>query len=178
MLYQPFWCEENIWHLAGDPQVGPGERWVALLTGVAGHFPCWGQRAAATPDAPVLWDYHVILLVHQIGWHVWDLDACRGCPLPATTWLATTFPEPERIHAAFQPRCLMVPASTYRSQLTSDRAHMRHGQGTSKGEWQQPPPPWPLLPPPLQPADGTTLATYIQRARCGLTYDELRARLS
>lgn len=170
MLYQPFWCEENIWHLTADPQVGAGERWVALLTGISGHLACWGQRAAATAEAPVLWDYHVVLMVQDTTWQVWDLDARRGCPLPAITWLATTFPEPGRIRPAFRPRCLFLPAASYHSQLTSDRAHMRDGHG----QWQQPPPPWPAP----RAADGTTLATYIERARHGLTYDELKVRLS
>ncbi len=170
MLYQPFWCEENIWHLTTDPEVGPGARWVAILTGISGHFACWGQRAASPAEAPVLWDYHVVLMVQDRTWQVWDFDTLPGCPLPAVTWLKTSFPQPERIRQAYQPRCLLIPAALYHEQLLSDRSHMR----TASGGWQHPPPPWPAP----QATPGTSLATYIERAREGLTYAEIAARLS
>lgn len=170
MDYQAFWCEENIWRLCADAVVGPGERVVLMLTGTAGHVACWGQRAATSDDAPVLWDYHVVLAVRHEGWSVWDLDCRLGYPLPASAWLATIFPCPDTVRPVFQPRCLLIPANEYRDQLRSDRSHMR----TASGGWQQPPPPWPAP----HRADGTTLATYVERARRGLTFVDLCARLS
>jgi len=170
MDYQPFWCEENIWRLTSDACVGPGERFVLLLTGSSGHVACWGQRAASSPEAPVLWDYHVVLVVCQDTWTVWDLDCRAGYPLPALTWLGATFPCPETVRPVFHPRCLLIPADEYRTQFTSDRAHMRNIDGS----WQQPPPPWPV---PHQ-ANGTTLATYVTRARDGLNLAALYERLS
>jgi len=170
MDYQPFWCEENIWRLTTDACVGVGERWVLFLTGSSGHVACWGQCAASSADAPVLWDYHVVLVVRQETWAVWDLDCRQGCPLPAATWFAATFPCPDSVRPVFQPRCLLISADEYRTQFTSDRTHMRNPDGG----WQQPPPPWPAP----QQAHGTTLATYVTRARRGLTLAELTTRLN
>jgi hypothetical protein len=90
--YQPFWCEENIWHLAGAPQVGSGKRLVLILTGSNRHVACWSQRATP-PDEAVLWDYHVVLAVRSATECViWDLDTRLGYPVPAAIWLGATIP--------------------------------------------------------------------------------------
>ena len=170
MDYQAFWCEENIWRLTTDPEVTPGERWVVLLTGTSGHVACWGQRASGAPEAPVLWDYHVVLAVRHTTWDIWDLDCRLGCPVPAMAWLAATFPNSDTVRPALRPRFLLIPADEFRMQFTSDRAHMR----TADGGWQQPPPPWSA---PCA-SHGTTLAMYVERARRGLYLHDLTTRFS
>lgn len=162
MRHQPFWCEENIWHLADDPAVGPGERWVVVLTGASGHVACWNQRAA-DPGEPVLWDYHVVLAVRSgDGMRIWDLDTRLDCPSPAAAWIAGTFPEPLHVRPAFRPRLQWSPADEFRRAFTSDRSHMR----TADGGWQQPPPPWPAI-----VGGDTSLADYVGRARRGSSLD-------
>lgn len=171
--YQPFWCEENAWHLAADPCVastgGAGERRVLILSGSSGTVACWAQRAAE-PGEVVLWDYHVVLAVRAAdGWLVWDQDTRLGCPLPVEVWLTGTFPVPEQVPAKFSPRFLAISAADYRRDLRSDRSHMR----TASGGWQHPPPPWPLI------AGGSvTLAEYVARARRGIGLEELRRQLT
>jgi len=164
-MYQPFWCEENIWQLTLDPTLGSGERHVVLISGITGHVACWQQRAAAVGE-PVLWDYHVVLAVRQDGWTIWDLDTRLACPLAAMTWLDHTFPCLVGLPPVFSPRFLVVPAAGYRRDLFSDRQHMR----TATGDWQHPPPPWPA------PCTGSvTLADYLRQTRNGLTMSELNA---
>jgi hypothetical protein len=50
--HQPFWCEENIWHLAQDPAVAGGERLVLVITGAGGGVACWHQKAGRAPVDP------------------------------------------------------------------------------------------------------------------------------
>lgn len=169
-LYQPFWCEENIWQLTIDPLVGAGERQVLLITGASGHVECWNQRVAGPPGAMMQWDYHVALAVRGTDlWQLWDLDTHLGCPVPAQQWLSGTFPCPERVATRLQPRFLLIPADEWRNGLRSDRQHMR----TASGAWSQPPPPWPM-----PQGNGATLADYLGRARTGMDLIALRQRLS
>lgn len=167
ILHQPFWCEENIWQLAAHPAPGPGERRVLVLTGAAAEVACWEQRAAR-PGRPLLWDYHVVLAAHDGGWRIWDLDTRLGAPLPAADWLRGTFPAPERVRAAYQPRFAVFAAQAWRDGFGSDRAHMRRADGG----WQRPPPPWP---PPSGQA--ITLAGALAQARAGLDLAALAASL-
>ena len=169
-LYQPHWCEENIWHLAADPRVGAGERYVLLLTGTSGEFACWNQRAAGPPGRCVLWDYHVVLAVHRRSWEILDLDTHLPCPTSAADWLDGTFPfDNKHLMPGIRVRALMIPAAEWRRDLWTDRGHMR----TASGGWQKPPPPWD---PPQ--GSGVTLARYLDEARGALTLLELRSRLS
>ena len=166
--YAPFWCEENIWHLAADPRVGEGAREVVLLTGVSGLVACWQQRAARVPGAPVVWDYHVVLAVAAPGgWQVWDLDCMGGYPLAADAWLAATFPASQQVKLEFQPRFLVMPAADWRRDFHSNRDHMRNAQGG----WRHPLPNWPLI-----LGAGPGLGAWVAAARDELTLAGLRMR--
>lgn len=138
--YAPFWCEENVWHLAGDDRLGPGERAVLVITGAQDLVACWNQRVAR-PGEPILWDYHVVLLQRSATWQVWDLDTRLGCPVSAADWLAGTFPFQSHVPPRFHPRFAWFPAEDWRRRFTSDRSHMR----TASGGWQHPPPLWPSI---------------------------------
>jgi hypothetical protein len=166
-LHQPFWCEENVWHLAADPCAGAGERRVLIVSGTSGHVACWQQRAAA-PGEPVLWDYHVVMAsAGADGWLLWDADSRLGFPLGLAAWLDGTFPAGAGVPEAFRPRFLVVAAGDYRRDLWSDRSHMRRADGG----WQRPPPEWPA---PL--AGRIPLGEYLRRARSGEDLDALRRR--
>ncbi len=138
-LHQPFYCEENIWHLAQDPRCGPGRRLVLVLGGTSGRFAMWRQRAAPAPGEPVTWDYHVVLLVYDGGWQAWDLDSDMGTPLALKSWLSASFPHQDRVRPGFHPRFRMLPAEEYVATLRTDRSHMRDDDGG----WLHPPPSWP-----------------------------------
>lgn len=137
--YQPFYCEENIWLLAQDPRCGPGERLVALITGTQGHVAMWHQRPAVAAGEPLLWDYHVVLLVAGTAcWQVWDFECDLGMPVGAARWLTSCFPFQDRVPSRYQPRFRVLPAGQYIATLRSDRSHMRRDDGT----YAKPPPSW------------------------------------
>jgi protein N-terminal glutamine amidohydrolase len=137
--YQPFYCEENIWLLAQDPRCGDGERLVALITGAEGHVAMWHQKPADGPSEPLLWDYHVVLLVRSnTTWHVWDFECDLGMPMAAESWITACFPHQDRVPLRCRPRFRVMSAAEYVATLRSDRSHMREDDGT----YAKPPPPW------------------------------------
>lgn len=152
----PFYCEENVWQLALE--LGPSGYLVALISNAARQVPVWAQRAAAAPDQPVLWDYHVLLLRPGAHAQVLDLDSTLAFPSPLDRYLETAFagcaswPEPLR------PRVRLLEATAYCARLWSDRSHMRD----ARGAWLQPPPPWS---PPLPAGEGWPLLQLLDLSR-------------
>lgn len=104
----------------------------------------WGQRAAWRD--PVLWDYHVTVLLPRRRL-VLDLDDRRQVAWPLRAWLAHAFraADPE-----LSPRFRLVPAAALRRTFSSDRSHMLGADGRPL----QPFPPWPA---PFDPGLGMTL---------------------
>jgi protein N-terminal glutamine amidohydrolase len=139
--YWPFYCEENIWHLVTDPRVMGEPRWVVFVSNEVRRVAMWNQRAARSPDEPVVWDYHVVLLTRvENGWRVWDLDSVLGLDVSLEAWLRGSFRlavTPRELKPTF--RC--IEANLFRRELASDRRHMRHPDGTLAA----PEPPWPCI---------------------------------
>jgi hypothetical protein len=138
----PFYCEENIWHLA-EPRVSGGlDGSVALVTNPDGLCAMWNQRAA-DPGEPVAWDYHVLLITPrgEGAWEVWDLDSRLGVPVEFERYAAASFAPPGALPRRFEPRFRVLGASEYVSGFSSDRSHMR----TRAGRYRKPPPPWPPI---------------------------------
>lgn len=138
--YCPYYCEENAWHLCADPALGDGVREVAVISNPAQRVAVWCQKASPTSGrTPVVWDYHVIVAVAgPSGVRVWDLDSTLGLDLDAPTYLDATFrPVLPEFRASFR----VMPASTYRAVLATDRRHMRD----DGGRFRSSPPPWPKI---------------------------------
>jgi protein N-terminal glutamine amidohydrolase len=136
--YQPFYCEENVFHLAAEPSLARRPREVVFISNAARSCPVWHQRAAPRDGWPILWDYHVVLLV-ATPWEVWDLDTTLGMPAPAQHYLRESFRA--GVPDELAPRFRVVDAGAFVSTFASDRSHMR-GAG---GHYKEPPPPWPPL---------------------------------
>lgn len=142
--YTPFYCEENIWHLAQSSVFGAeDELHVVFISNEWGRCPLWNQRASLIYGEPVVWDYHVVLLrTTPTGHHeMWDMDTLRGYPLKVAQWWAATFPHFEQVLPEFLPCFRVIAAEEYVAQLCSDRSHMLDEQG----EWRAPPPSWPKI---------------------------------
>jgi hypothetical protein len=141
----PYYCEENIWWLAGDSRLAGQEPHVIFISNPARSVALWHQRAAPSPDQPVIWDYHVILLARagsptSSDWLAWDLDSKLSAPTPVGEYLRRTFMGGHLVSEPFRPSFRLLPATLYRREFHSDRSHMRSGEG-----WSQPPPPWPPI---------------------------------
>ena len=116
-LYQPCYCEENIWQLARARQGAAGvvHQSVVLVTNPTRTVACWHQRASRAPDAPVVWDYHVVLVERDENGatSIHDLDSTVGTPLPAATWLGTTFPYGADVRKELRPGFRIVAAGVF-----------------------------------------------------------------
>lgn len=135
------YCEENIWHLAQDPAFADCERVVAIISNAEAACLFWDQRMCETSDYPVWWDYHVILFVKEDEWRVYDLDTALAFPVAASTYLRQTFRFQSRMPEVIRPRFLLFDGDAYVRSFSSDRSHMRDGDGT----WYAPPPDWPPI---------------------------------
>lgn len=114
---------------------------VVIVSGEGRYRRFWFQKNALSQEAPVYWDYHVILLSYEDGWWIWDLDTSLGLPVLADTYFHKTFLQ-KNIDVAHSDVILrLVNAEEYIRKLSSDRAHMR----LPSGEWIAPPPAWPMI---------------------------------
>lgn len=151
--YAPYWCEENVWHLCQETAALPAaqdRRWALFITNPHKTVAMWGQRAAAGRD-PTVWDYHVVLVASVAGrLEVWDLDTIWGAPVAAKRYLEQSF---RAVSNEYLPLFRIVPANAYAAHFSSDRSHMRHGDG-----YRVPPPPWPAI---HRPEAGMNLMRFL-----------------
>lgn len=133
LAYAAFYCEENVWHLAGDDRLGRPAHAV-LVTNATRTCALWRQRAGH----PVVWDYHALLVAGPPGAALaCDPDTTLGFPLPLAAWIDGTFPFGDAVTPALRPRFRVVEAGEFRRFFASDRSHMRGSP--------HPPPPWPPI---------------------------------
>jgi hypothetical protein len=148
-----------------------------LLTNEARRCAVWAQNIAPGPTDPVLWDYHVILIVAgPEGSFVYDLDARLPVPTDFPLYVEAALAPSRTVPPAYRPRFRVIDAELYRSAFSSDRSHMKNADGSFK----EPPPPWPEI----GSADprAFTLAQALDLGRPApgvvLTLDELVARFA
>ena len=147
MRYAPYFCEENVWHLARERDAeGRPDVHAVFITNRRRHLRMWQQRAGD----PVGWDYHAVLLD---GGQIVDLDTVieGGPSLPVRVWLDGSFrPVPD----AIAPQFRVVEAVELFRTFASNRSHMRDATGAPL----QPFPEWP----PIRCSLGDhTLARYL-----------------
>jgi hypothetical protein len=146
--HQPFFCEENAWHLVTGASL-PQPRCAVFIFGARGHVAMWGQRAAVVD--PIFWDYHVVALLPGRGTIV-DLDDRDAVGWDIDAWLARAFRP--LADAALAPRFRGVDEGALRRTFSTDRSHMLDERGAA----QRPFPPWPA---PWDPALGMTLPRFL-----------------
>lgn len=147
-LYQPFFCEENVWQLLRSGAV-PEPVAAVFVSNAAKAVAMWGQRAAA--QDPIVWDYHVVALATEQQLVV-DLDDRDRVNWPLERWLAHAFRP--AVSNNLQPRFRLVPGPEFLATFSSDRSHMRDATGRPR----QPFPSWPA---PWQPARGMNLPRFL-----------------
>jgi hypothetical protein len=139
--YTPYYCEENIWHLVQVPKFDNFFRKVVFISNERRACPLWGQNASNSPDNPVWWDYHVIMLCYNNLWNVWDLDTILGLPVHAKEYILKTFQGLKALPTEYKPLFRVIDAEQFIKTFSSDRSHMLD----SSGGWITSPPPWPSI---------------------------------
>lgn len=139
-LYQSCYCEENIWHLCQRPEFLNSD--VIIMASRGGFFPILHQRGAETPQTPLLWDYHVVLLWRdERGDHyVLDFDTSMSFCTPAEWYFRQALLDERLLVPEFIPLFRVMPAGEYAASLLSDRRHMK-----TKDGWLAEPPKWPPI---------------------------------
>ncbi len=140
LRYQPYYCEENVWWLAGDPGFAACERQVVFISN-AKRCCRFGAQRAAPPGHSLFWDYHVVLAVRAQAWQVWDQDSRLGMPVAAPDYLLQSFAAGLADPPGYQARFRVLDAEPFRRDFASDRSHMR----AADGSWLHPPPAWDAL---------------------------------
>lgn len=137
-LYQPYYCEENIWQLCRHEQFKNSH--IVFIASKGEVFPMLNQRVAAHPLKTVFWDYHVVLLARDEKNQILDFDTCLPFCTDVADYFSYSFMNNALLSADEQPWFRLVPAGEYTAMFSSDRSHMKTASG-----WQAPPPPWPLI---------------------------------
>jgi len=146
------YCEENVWHLCGDCVADRTPAFAVFISNADRAVAIWQQRAARSAGAPLVWDYHVILIARSDpDWRVYDVDSRLAPGVPAREYIETCFPVLPPVLAPHAPHFRVVEAARYRATLATDRSHMRLADGT----WRSPPPAGPPI------GEGTNLMRFV-----------------
>jgi len=164
-LYQPRFCEENIWHLAHrrlneTPSDRESDDHVVFISNPERSVAIWSQRAASETGEPVIWDYHVVLVDEEPTVPlVWDLDSILDHPTPLPRWWRGSFPLEDISPDHLQPSFRIVPAASYVEHFSSDRSHMQISSSSSdQDKWLADPPDWDPI---FDPSEGMNLPDFV-----------------
>ncbi|MEM1030564.1 MAG: hypothetical protein AAGN82_09450 [Myxococcota bacterium] len=138
--YQPFYCEENVWWRVRETE---GRCWALFITNPQRRVLLWQQRLAP-PDAPIRWDYHVVMVgAAPRGLVVYDLDTRLPLGIAVDAYLDGTFPygEESGLPGPYAPGFRLVSREAMLATFATDRRHMRRDDGS----YLHPPPPWPPI---------------------------------
>lgn len=142
--YQRDYCEENVWHLAGEDAIDQDRAHVLFVTNASKRCALWCQQASEKPEDPVVWDYHVVLIEEaDAGAHIYDLDSTLEFPTPLRDYVMKTFLSALALPPEFHPRFRLFEAKWFRESFSSDRSHMKKDDGS----WMAEPPSWPAITP-------------------------------
>lgn len=139
-LYQPLYCEENIWHLACRQELKTLASWVLMVSNEKRTVAMAHMRRSNKESPLLVWDYHVIwlgLIHNQLL--VMDLDTRLPLPMQLEDYLQFSFPS--RLPEEYQPHFRLIDARTYCEQFSSDRSHMLD----EANQYMAKPPPWPAI---------------------------------
>lgn len=141
LKYTANYCEENIWQLCQHPELLKQRNRVLFISSLSRNSPLHFQKSARG-DAPVWWDYHVILLTSKADTHfIYDFDSTLPFPSEAEKYLSGTFQEVPTMKPDDQPLFKVIEAETYVLGFHSDRSHMKD----QDGHWIFEPPAWSLI---------------------------------
>ncbi|KAF8803507.1 hypothetical protein BYT27DRAFT_7195342 [Phlegmacium glaucopus] len=153
-IYTSCWCEENIYLLCQNFIQNQSLRdlWEVFAIFISNSnktVALWYQKAAQFEEDPVLWDYHVVLLLrprqgveesmgfndHDMSW-VYDFDTTLPVPCPGQAYFDMTFPSKDLVFQ-YESRFRVVPAAQFLQHFASDRSHMLKKSGSTSDMTQQ-----------------------------------------
>nr|XP_019961913.1 PREDICTED: protein N-terminal glutamine amidohydrolase isoform X1 [Paralichthys olivaceus] len=145
-VYSSCYCEENVWKLCEfvkKERTAPLEHLsVVFISNENRMVPLWKQKSGCG-DQPVIWDYHVILMVRglQSDALVYDLDSELSFPCSLKLYGAKALRSDRSIRPEYHRKLRVVPADSFLLKFASDRSHMK----APDGSWKMPPPPYPPI---------------------------------
>ena len=144
--YTKCYCEENVWKLCEFIQTTYPTQldkcYSVFISNPKQAVPIWHQGASASPEYPVVWDYHVIFLFKDENESlVYDLDTRLEFPEAFDVYMAHSIRLDEAIKSDYHRYFRVVPAALYLQTFSCDRSHMRKADQT----WMAPPPDYPCI---------------------------------
>ena len=141
-LYQPLYCEENIWQLLMSGRIDPGESYAVVITNSRQHILLWRQTICWAEDGHAGWDYHVILVNRSRGQSlVYDFDTTLSFPVDFPVYLKEVVKPVEQCSSIFFPKFRVIPGVEYRDGFWSNRSY----KAKPTGKFIDPPPEWPKI---------------------------------
>ncbi|PFH52422.1 hypothetical protein AMATHDRAFT_74213 [Amanita thiersii Skay4041] len=148
--YTPYWCEENIYLLCqtflADPQISnTWDTYCVFISNQGQSVALWNQKKARESGLPVVWDYHVVLLLRprfadvasEESW-IYDFDADMPIPCPGREYMEKTFRRD--MTQMFQSQFRVISGEVYLDNFASDRTHMSVQLKPVEEMYQSPPP--------------------------------------
>ncbi|KAI9140849.1 N-terminal glutamine amidase-domain-containing protein [Paraphysoderma sedebokerense] len=159
-VYTSCYCEENVYFLIKSlPDELKEHAYAVFVSNENQTVPMWCQQAAKEKDDPVIWDYHVILLlqvppnsVPRSLNYIYDCDTTLGFPCSFKEYVARTFMPGLKLDQRFTRKFRLVQAKMYEKWFSSDRSHMIKSScfcdsspHNCEPAWNAPPPPYPPI---------------------------------
>ncbi|TFK72181.1 hypothetical protein BDN72DRAFT_763693 [Pluteus cervinus] len=133
-IYTACYCEENIYLLCRSfseiQSVSSSfDQFVMFISNHTKTVALWRQKLAKEEDDPVVWDYHVILVLRErkgeaeppVKSWVYDFDSTLAMPCPLELYVIETF---RPVNPVYESLFRVVPGSTFLEEFASDRSHM------------------------------------------------------
>jgi len=138
--YTKNYCEENVWKLCEHIKEKKSDFldhvFVIFISNKNRTVPLWCQRAQAKDSSPVVWDYHVVLMVKmdknaQVAakYYIYDLDTYLPFPVSLEVYFKETFKPQVFLKSEFNQMLKVVSAIDYLLVFASDRSHMKKANG-------------------------------------------------
>lgn len=147
--YASHYCEENVYKLIEQMYATLESQildeisiFAVMISNESKRTPIWMQKLenSTGKDEPVIWDYHVVVLVTSndpTKQLIFDCDSVLPYPCPSTKYIIKSFRPHMPIRPEFRQLFRVIPGREYLAKFSSDRTHME-----SSG---MAPPTWPII---------------------------------
>lgn len=124
--YTALFCEENIWKLIEffkqDKTIKPVD--TLFILNQADTIALFNQTKSIN-NAPVIWDYHVILSAYiDNELLIFDFDSRCDFPVNISEYFSKTFAQEDTLKQQYRPLVKAIDAFHYLDHFSSNRSHM------------------------------------------------------